>query len=80
MNTIQTDKPLTVEQAAEYTGYTKSYLYKLAFQKKVPYYKPGGGKILFSLDDLKAFVYRNRQAAGYEVQEQANVILTGGRA
>ena len=39
MNTIQTDRPLTVEQAAAYTGYTKSYLYKLAFQKKVPHYK-----------------------------------------
>jgi excisionase family DNA binding protein len=75
MNNQFTDRPLTVEQAAEYTGYTKSYLYKLAFQKKVPHYKPEGGRILFSLTDLKAFCFRNRQAAEYELQEQAEAIL-----
>lgn len=77
MNTIQTDRPLTVEQAAEYTGYTKSYLYKLVNQNKVPYYKPEKGRILFSLDDLKAFCFRNRQSAEYELQEQADAILNG---
>ena len=75
MNNQFTDKPLTVEQAAEYTGYTKSYLYKMIFQKKVPHYKPEGGKILFSLEDLKAFCFRNRQSAEYELQEQADAIL-----
>ena len=80
MNTILTDKPLTVEQAADFTGFSAAYIYKLVHLKKIPCFKPEGGKILFSPDDLKAFVYRNRQAAGYEVQEQADAILSGGRA
>ena len=80
MNPILTDKPLTVEQAADFTGFSQAYIYKLVHLKKIPCFKPEGGKILFSLDDLKNFVYRNRQAAGYEVQEQADAILTGGRA
>mgnify|MGYP000959890143 CR=1 FL=1 len=80
MNPILTDKPLTIKQAADFTGYSQAYLCKLINQKKVPCFKPEGGKILFALEDLKAFCFRNRQAAGYEVQEQADAILTGGRA
>ncbi len=79
MNPILTDKPLTIKQAADFTGYSQAYLYKLINQKKVPCFKPEGGKILFSLDDLKNFVYRNRQSADYELAEQADAILTGGR-
>lgn len=75
MNTILTDRPLTVEQAAEYMGFSKAYIYKLCHLNKLPHFKPEGGKILFSLDDLKAFCFRNRQAAEYELQEQADAIL-----
>ena len=77
MNPILTDKPLTVEQAADFTGFSTAYIYKLVHLKKISCFKPEGGKILFSLDDLKAFVYRNRQSADYELQEQADAILTG---
>ena len=80
MNPNLTDKPFTVEQAAQFTGFSTAYIYKLVHLKKIPCFKPEGGKILFSPEDLKAFVYRNRQAAVYEVQEQADAILTGGRA
>jgi len=80
MNPILTDKPLTVTEAAAFTGYSKAYIFKLASLNKIPYYKPEGGRILFSLEDLKNFVYRNRQSAGYELQEQADAILSGGRA
>lgn len=80
MNPILTDKPLTVEQAAEFTGFSQAYVYKLAHLKKIPYFKPEGGKILFSLDDLKAFCFRNRSAADYELQERAEAILNRGRA
>ncbi len=75
MNPILTDKPLTVEQAAEYTGFSKAYVYKLCHLNKLPHFKPEGGRILFSLTDLKAFCFRNRQAAEYELQEQADAIL-----
>ena len=75
-----TDKPLTIEQAADFTGYTKAYLYKLINLKKISCFKPEGGKILFAIEDLKTFCFRNRQAAGYELQEQADAILSSGRA
>ena len=75
-----TDKPLTVEQAADFTGFSQAYVYKLAHLKKIPYVKPEGGKILFSLDDLKAFCFRKRSAADYELQKRAEAILNRGRA
>lgn len=78
MNTTQ-EKPLTIEQASEFTGYSKAYLYKLVHYKKIPHYKPEGGKVLFSLEDLKAFCFRNRQASDYELQEQATSKLKGGK-
>ena len=80
MNPILNDKPLTIQQAADFTGFSTAYIYKLVHLKKVPCFKPEGGKLLFSLEDLKAFCFRNRQAAGYEVQEQAEAILNRGRA
>ena len=80
MNPILNDKPLTVEQAADFTGFSQAYIYKLVHLKKIPCFKPEGGKLLFALEDLKAFCFRNRQAAGYEVQERAEAILNRGRA
>ena len=79
MNPIFTDKPLTVSEAAVFTGYSKAYLFKLVHLKKIPYFKPEGGRILFSLDDLKAFCFRNRSAADYELQEQGAALLNRGR-
>jgi len=79
MTDIIFEKPLTLKEAALFTGYSTAYMYKLFHLKKIPGYKPEGGRILFDPKDLKAFVYRNRQAAGYELQEQAIQILNGGK-
>ena len=53
--TIQ--KPLSSEEAAEYLGYSKNYLFKLVHEKKIPHYKPLNGRLFFKLDELKKFVY-----------------------
>lgn len=39
---------LNVEELVEYTGYSKSYIYKLVHTSRIPYAKPeGGGNKLF---------------------------------
>jgi excisionase family DNA binding protein len=63
---IQTQKAFSVNEAAVFTGLSKNYLYKLVHQKKIPYYKPLGGRVFFKQDELEAFIFRNRQAADYE--------------
>ena len=70
---LQTQKAaLNIDEAAEFTGYRKNYLYKLVHEKRIPHFKPGGlkGRLFFKREDLEAFLFRGRQSADYE--EAAN--------
>jgi excisionase family DNA binding protein len=57
---------LTVEEAAAFLGLKKNYLYKLVHLRKIPCYKPMGGRVFFRPAELEAFLFRNRQGADYE--------------
>jgi excisionase family DNA binding protein len=70
---------LNIDQAVALLGYSKLYLYKLTSKKKVPYYKPNGGKIYFSRAELIGFMKRIKSAAVYEQVEQAEQILNRAR-
>jgi len=63
---MQTQKALTVDEAATYTGLSRNYIYKLIHLKKIPYYKPLNGRVYFKPDELEKFIFRNKQAADYE--------------
>jgi excisionase family DNA binding protein len=71
------DDPMAVEQAADFLGLSKGYLYQLISKGKIPYYKPLKGRVYFTRRDLRGFVCRSRVAADYEVSEQADAILNG---
>jgi excisionase family DNA binding protein len=68
---MQTQKALSVDEAAAFTGYSRNYLYKLIHQKRIPHFKPMGGRVFFRQEELEAFIFRNRQAAMYEVESHA---------
>jgi excisionase family DNA binding protein len=68
---------LSLTEAVEYTGFKKSYLYKLTHLNAIPFYKPNGGKIFFDKDELDAWLSRGRVAASYELAGEANDILNG---
>ena len=61
------EKALSVKEAAVLTGLSRNYLYKLIHQKKIPHYKPLNGRVFFKQEELEGFIFRNRQAANYEV-------------
>lgn len=73
--------PMTVAKAAEYSGYTKPYLYTLIKQRKIPSYKTGEGKtakVTLCKEELDAFLFGHRRAAEWEVQEEsANQLVKG---
>jgi excisionase family DNA binding protein len=73
------EKPFGIKEAMEFTGYSRPYLYKLVHFGQIPCYKPTGnkGRVFFKPSDLTKFVYKNRQAADYELSEKANDILNG---
>ena len=43
-----TKEVLTSDEAAEYMGISKSYLYKLTMRKQIPHYKPMGKMCYFN--------------------------------
>ena len=68
-------KPLSVTEAAAYTGLSKNYLYKLIHLKKITHFKPMGGKVFFKQQELDGFIFRNKTSADYELQEEAEQLL-----
>jgi excisionase family DNA binding protein len=73
------EKPLGIAEAAEFTGLSKNYLYKLVHLRRIPCYKPTGGKVFFKREELEEFIFRGRNSADYEFAEKADRILNGER-
>ena len=55
----ETQKPLNVQQAAEFLDLKPSYIYNLVFYGKLTAYRPGGKKLLFKVSDLESYAYGN---------------------
>jgi excisionase family DNA binding protein len=68
---------MNIWEAAEYCGYSKSYLYQLVHRKEIPRYKPSGGRIFFKRKELDDFISRGKQDAGYEIADEADAVLNG---
>ncbi|MDR2344320.1 MAG: helix-turn-helix domain-containing protein [Spirochaetaceae bacterium] len=66
-----------VAEAAEYCGYSKSYLYQLVHWNRIPYHKPTNGRIFFKRCELDEFLSNKKVSADYELAEQATAILNG---
>ena len=62
---------LTFNEAAEYTGLSKSYLYKLTSSQRIPFYKPMGKCLFFNRLELEAFLQQNRVNTVDEISSQA---------
>lgn len=62
---------LTTDEAARYLGVSKSYLYKLTMQQKIPHYKPLGKMCYFNRQELEQWLQINRIATGDEISQKA---------
>lgn len=49
---------MTFKQVQQYLGFSKSYLYRLCYRKKIPYYQPLGKMIFFEKHELDEWVCR----------------------
>ncbi len=47
---------LTFDEAVQFTGLSKSYLYKLTCKQKVPHYKPSGKLLYFNREELQSWL------------------------
>jgi excisionase family DNA binding protein len=74
MNKIQ--KPLNVQEAAEFLGLKVSCVYNLIHYKKLTGHRPGGKKLVFKLSDLENYLYRNQVGNN---SDRANTILSAAQ-
>ena len=72
---------LNFDEVAEYTGLSKSHLYKLTSTGGIPCYKPTGKKIYFKKDEIDDWLLRNKKLSADELDDMAEThIATGGQS
>ena len=74
----QNGRPLTLEEAADYLGFSKSYLYKLTSANKIPHYKPQGKRLYFAKSELDTWLFRNPVKTTADIDQEANDYLVNG--
>ncbi len=67
---------LTIDEACNYTGFARSFMYKLTSAGKIPCYKPQGKMIYFERAELEKWLLRNRITPKAEIEEQASTYVT----
>ena len=67
---------LNFEEAAEYTGLSKSYLYKLTSGRQIPHSKPNGKQCYFAKNELDSWLLRNQVKTSAEITEDAATYVT----
>lgn len=67
---------MTSQEAADYLGIKRSYLYKMTMRRVIPYFKPGGKIIFFSKEDLDQWLTSVRVSSQNEIEAQAMKYLT----
>lgn len=70
---------LSFEEACDFTGISKTYMYKLTYQAKIPHFKPHGKNIYFSREELEQWLMQNpiktidqidKEASGYIMSQK----------
>ena len=64
-------KVLTLEEACDYTGISRSYLYKLTSTGDIPYSKPRGKLIYFDIDLLNDWLLENQRKSHSQIKQEA---------
>ncbi len=65
----------TISELCSFTGYEKSYLYKLCSAKTIPHYKsPGGKTLFFDKAEIIAWLKTNPVKTQAEMIKQADTL------
>jgi len=73
---------LNFDEVAEYTGLSKSHLYKLTSTGGIPCYKPQGKHIFFNKKEIDQWLMQNKKLTNDEIESLSATYLTlrnGGR-
>ncbi|OSZ81140.1 hypothetical protein CAP36_07860 [Chitinophagaceae bacterium IBVUCB2] len=73
LHSVEDKTIVTFAEAANWLGLSHSSLYKMTSDRKLPYYKPGGKRIFFKMEELKAWVLSNRTSSLKELQSNSTI-------
>ena len=62
---------LTFDEACDYTGISRSYLYKLTSSGKIPHSKPNGKMLFFEKKKLVTWLLQNNRRSKKELETEA---------
>ena len=62
---------LTVEDLINYTGFSRSYIYKLVHKNIIPYSKPNGKTLFFQKNEIDSFLLQNKSASNAQLAQKA---------
>lgn len=62
---------MTFDEACDYTGISRSYMYKLTARGEIPFSKPRGKLIFFSREKLDKWLLNNNHSSKEEIKQQA---------
>lgn len=62
---------LNIDDLVEYTGFKKSYVYKLVHRNEIPYSKPTGGMLFFDRKEIDAWLMSKHEKSDTQIQQEA---------
>ena len=62
---------LNVEELSDYTGFKKSYIYKLVHSNLIPFSKPNGKVLIFERQKIDEWLLSNSEKSTDEIQAEA---------
>ena len=68
---IGSKEVLTFDEASDYTGISRSYLYKLTASGKIPHSKPNGKMVFFDKKKLMDWLLQHHREPRMEIRDNA---------
>lgn len=62
---------LTVEDLINYTGFSRSYIYKLVHKNILPYSKPNGKTLFFQKNEIDEWLLQNKSNSVFQIEQKA---------
>lgn len=78
ITTIGVKEMLSIEEAAVFTDYSSSYLYKMTSERRIPHFKRGG-RLFFKKSELEHWLMSNKVMSEAEMESRAEAYMHFGR-
>lgn len=66
----------TISEVCSYTGFEKSYIYKLTSERKIPHYKsPGGKNVFFKRTEIEEWLTQNKIKTIAQLDLETNQVI-----